>query len=223
MLDCLAEAEIFRTARSRKMFEPPLTAEEQYWAGLIHADGSISRVCNSMRFAQKDEAPVRAFLDFLGQDSKISVVDRVSNFGRNVMYSATTSKGAAQLREMGVKGVPCQYLLNSKHFWRGMIDGDGSVAVSKNSYPNIQLCGSLSNVTLFSEWCAKVLGYRGPSLHQHKVTGVWYTALGAGKAKVLGLYLYENEYSVIIGKRTRALSFRACTINTKAAVVGDNQ
>jgi hypothetical protein len=202
----------------RKMFELPLTPDEEYWAGFIHADGSISRALNCTRFAQKDEGPVRALHSFLKLDTKVFFTSRISNFGRNEMYSLATSKVTKQLIALGIKEEPAAFLYNSRHFWRGMIDGDGTVIIPGDGYPRIMLCGNYDDMWAFSNWCARLFKYQGPKLYRQK-TGVWYVGIGSGKAILLGEYLYRDTFSAVSRKSEVALSFQDLPINHRAKMV----
>lgn len=207
---------------TKRLFESPLTPNEEYWAGFIHADGTISQNNTNMRFAQKDIEPVKEFLLFLGQESKISHTSRISNFGLNEMYSASTSKGVGGLRQLGIKTEVTPLLYKSKHFWRGMIDGDGHVSlplVGETPIPRVMLCGDERDMFAFSRWCAELFRYQGPRPYRQK-TGVWYVGLGAGKARLLGLYLYLGEYSAVTRKSKIAISFTEVTTRTNAKIVG---
>lgn len=179
---------------------------DEYWAGYIHADGSISG--NKLRFAQKQEAPVLEFMKYSGAKT-MSKVDRQSNFGHNTM-ACTYAPIGIRFSNLGVKDRPVSQLLQSKHFWRGMIDGDGTVDHMQGGYPRIMLCGTEFIIQEFSKWCSYLFGSKGPKPHQQR-TGTWYAGLGGAKARELGLFLYDGEYSANKPKLETALSFRDYT------------
>lgn len=208
------------TTQLREPFTLPLTPDEEYWAGFIHADGSISAERGVTRFAQKDLEPVKALHQFLDLKTKIYFSSRFSNFGLNEMHSISVSAITANLQALGVKGQPVPSLYSSRHFWRGMIDGDGTVVLPSHRYPRVILCGAYDDIWEFSHWCARLFGYQGPKPYKQK-TGVWYAGLGSGKAMLLGLHLYQDAFSAVPRKRDVALSFKNLPINHRANLIGE--
>lgn len=207
----------------KTLFSPPLTPDELYWCGMIHADGSVDPVKLQVRLAQKERYVVEQFLEFLRQETKISHVDRVTNYGRNEMYlvaSAVKHRAAvANLIDLGVKGDLTPELYASRHFWRGLIDGDGTVKLMSRGYPWVALCtGRPADAIAFSRWVADLFDYAGPGVSRHTNSGL-YVRLGAGKARALGVYLYKDSYSAVPRKRDVALSFEAMTFGTKVGLL----
>lgn len=180
---------------------------DAYWSGYIHADGTIQE--GKLRFAQKDIDPVLEFVKYCGGTGTVSRTDRTTNFGHNVMHTAYSPHGS-KFSNLGVKAQPVPELLKDKHFWRGMIDGDGTVNYMLGGYPRIMLCGTHHIIHSFSDWCSTIFGTKGPKPHMQK-TGTWYAGLGGGKARALGLHLYDGEYSANKAKSEVALSFAAYT------------
>jgi hypothetical protein len=207
----------------KTLFSSPLTPEELYWCGMIHADGSVDPAKLQIRMAQKERHVVEQFLVFLGQENKISHTDRVTNYGRNEMYSAGSvvkhRDAVAHLLALGVKSNPVAELYASRHFWRGLIDGDGTVKVDRRGYAWIGLCtGRPADAQAFSQWVAGLFGYRGPGIAVHTNGGL-YVRLGAGKARALGVYLYKDGYSAVPRKRDVALSFEALATRTSVSLI----
>lgn len=219
MLACLAEVETSPTTKTRQRFDLPLTPEEEYWAGFLHADGTISEKRNCVRFGQKDRCTVEAFHAFMGLKNKVYFSSKTSNFGPNPMYTAAAFGMSRRLLDLGIKRAPVDFLYESRHFWRGMIDGDGTVVLPSHNYPRIILCGNHDDIVAFSNWCARLFCYKGPKPYRHK-SGTWYAGLGSGKAMLLGEYLYDGEYSAVPRKSSVALSFRDLTINHRAQISG---
>lgn len=187
-------------------FDLPLTEDEAYWCGLVHADGYISRKRRYVNLTQKDRFVLEEFLRFLGQDSKITHATGRTTFGQANIYGASTTKGVAQLLELGVKGSLTTPLTSSRHFWRGMIDGDGSVFVTGRGVPTLSLCGAQEDVEAFSTWCGKLLDCEGPAVSNTRRT-CWIAGLGGSKAVQVAAHLYTDGYSAVTRKRDVALSF----------------
>lgn len=207
---------------SRPYFSLPLTEEEQYWAGFIHADGYIPKPpLARVVVSQKERHVLEEFLKFFDQQSAITVLSGTTNFGPNVGFSASTRKGVEGLRALGIKTEPVSELYASRHFWRGMVDGDGSVTLDSRGYPVVALCSSKSRDTeAFARWVGDLFSYDGP-VNLENSNHVWHVNIKAGKARALGAYLYEDSYSAVPRKRDLALTFRALDFKTKVRLIGE--
>jgi len=131
-----------------------------YWLGFLLADGCISRREVIIVLQNQDAAHLRAFLEFLG------CADRplgVANGGR----AARLCVGSAALaRQLTAFGLDPQHkhdtairdeLATSRDFWRGVVDGDGSVkALGARRMPQLQLVGSPTVVSQFATFLGTV-------------------------------------------------------------------
>lgn len=201
------------------LFSPPLTPDELYWCGLIHADGSIRADRMSVSLFQKDRHVIDEWLRFLGQDTKVTYVGRECGFGWSEGYGATTKIGVQRLLDLGVKGQPVPELYTSRHFWRGLIDGDGSVYLNKaGKNPQVWLTsGKHTDVVAFSEWIGRLFNCAGPKPYQAK--SGWYVYVGSGKGRALAVYLYKDSYSAVPSKRDKALSFEYLVFRTSTPLL----
>lgn len=194
----------------KQLFAPPLTTDELYWAGLIHADGCIEKGTLRVRLVQKERFMIEEFLRFLGQTSKVSFRSGIYGFGYSEGYYATGVGVGQALLELGVKGEPVPELYASRHFWRGMVDGDGSVKTEKDgTRPAIWLCsGKERDIRAFCNWIGSLFEYPGPKPYQAG-PNKWYAYVSHARGRTLGLYLYKNSYSALPRKRDTALAFEA--------------
>lgn len=155
------------------MFDLPLKEPEAYWCGYLQADGGIYtrartqshwKPSTSIMFGQKEQEPVQAFVDFFGGEGQVRHIERQTNFAMQTLYQASTSKHAIRLQELGIKTDDWHESLRlDPHFWRGMIDGDGSVGWVTNGgkqYPVVALCGSQSDMQRFSDFVFMTIGRR---------------------------------------------------------------
>ena len=155
------------------MFDLPLKEPESYWCGYLQADGGIHTRARTqahwkpstfIMFAQKEKEPVQEFINFFGGEGKARHVVQQTNYALQERYQATTSKHALRLQELGIKTDDWhESLRDNPHFWRGMIDGDGTVGWVMNGgkqYPVIGLCGSKSDMHRFSDFVFSTIGRR---------------------------------------------------------------
>lgn len=153
----------FKTPRHRlfqrlpideRAFDSPLSDAAAYWLGYLMADGMMSDG-GTVRLSSIDHEHIAKFQAFMKTELKISRRQTVTNFGPCDL-SALSFKNAAlsaRLRELGLiprktgkESVPAEVRLNP-HFWRGLVDGDGTVGLYLNhglkKYPLVKLGSSM--------------------------------------------------------------------------------
>jgi hypothetical protein len=135
------------------VFNKPLSAEAAYWIGLLLADGCLSdrlkqrkdgtfarTIRLSLSLKHQDIEHIKKFRQFLKSDATIGTHDGWSSIGRDhsAQINVNASGFESRLRELGITprktataSAPSE-LLYSRDFWRGVIDGDGSVGITRN-------------------------------------------------------------------------------------------
>ncbi len=193
-----------------------LTEASEYWMGFLCADGSIDDTSGSgspqlmMDLALKDKGHVEKFRSFLKSTHTISErVNKTSKGyhngkgGEAVAYRVRSVRLVDALRRHGLGGksptrVPDATIENSPHFWRGAVDGDGTVRWTTdragNTYANIMLCGHMPLMEKFQAFL----------LRNGLVANIIDTASGIYQIRLLGsgaLRLIE----ILYGQATIAL------------------
>jgi hypothetical protein len=162
------------TTIDETVFDDP-GEEGRYWIGYLMADGCVTRDRRhdswtvSLVASEKDAAHIERFRAFLG--SNAAILRRPERVGlmpggyhsttrAHVRFSATSKPLATALSRYGV--VPrksltaCVIGLGAcPHFWRGAVDGDGTVSwqtIGSKQFPFIQLVGSRDLVRQFYEF-----------------------------------------------------------------------
>lgn len=192
------------------MFDLPLTDVDEYWCGYIRADGMINRKPRGkvLVFGQADPEPVYKLKEYLGAKNDVRFKNKISNYGQNPMYLISSAIPAYKLDNLGVKTELYEPLYKSKHFWRGLLDGDGSVVWVKNGgkeYPCICWSGSEIDMTMLQTWINETFGY---IFKVGRTRSIFRLGMNGKKAKEIALYLYEGEYSAFSRKSDTALSFK---------------
>ena len=134
-----------------------------YWCGFIFADGYVSKRQNSgfinLGLAIRDLDHLNKFRGFFGSTQSIDQRGRLGGYGSpicstnifsNVLYDKLIQFGR-------YSGDLDRRLWASRHFWRGAIDGDGCLVLSKRRdandnlyfYPSVSLCGEYWIVDAF--------------------------------------------------------------------------
>lgn len=147
-----------------------ITPESAYWIGFMITDGCVSNNKICIGLATVDKGHVEKFKNFLNSDHKIHYVapkkgvikqtGQTFNSTGSYHFGFTSKKVAADLAKYGV--VPRKSLIakvigleNNRDFWRGVIDGDGCVAIVKSRKllkPRLILVGSEPLLNQFKEF-----------------------------------------------------------------------
>ena len=140
-----------------------ITEEQAYWAGFLMADGCVGQVSDNgfsiaLGLAICDKPHVERFRDFVCPDAPVSIMKH----GTSAAVRVKSKKMADDLAKFGI--VPRKSLIAkatdivrfNKHFWRGEIDGDGSVK-KDDGYYKVMLCGSGDLMNQFIEFCGTVI------------------------------------------------------------------
>ena len=133
-----------------------ITNESAYWLGFILADGYIKQnpKQNGLAFtlASKDRSHLEKLKSFLSSNNKIS------NSGNGgVCISFISDYLVDKLSEYNIVpqksdiASPPEILKNNRHFWRGVVDGDGSL-LKHNGYTVISLAGTIDVVQSFIDF-----------------------------------------------------------------------
>lgn len=194
---------------------------DSYFYGLVLADGSLIREERnrgrvSIELSSKDAKPLELFSIGLPWKSRVSRRDRISPYnGSN--FSSTTyvchSKGLReQLVDIGFplceKSFTCyapSTLVESKAFWRGYFDGDGSLGVTSRGFPFLSLTLVSEELTeQYYDLVQKLTGFR-PKVNRNKRDNVRNVVLTRDKAIKLAQWMYEDSTVFIPRKKDIAM------------------
>ena len=180
-------------------FAEPLSPEARYWIGFLLADGCIynkrglATIVLSLKAA--DAGHIRKFARFVGAcEESVLEYDYINNLGRDhlAILQFTGKELVPQLAKYGVvprktktASVPPS-LAHDQDFWRGLVDGDGSVGKTKG-YNQIQFSGTLALVEGFRDVCQAITGFR-PGCTPN--SSIFQSALCSPKADKLLHWLY---------------------------------
>lgn len=176
-----------------------ITEESAYWIGFLMADGCVSwtgphSAVISLCLAAVDRSHLDRFHKFLALTNKI--YQNKSNGAW--MVHASSTHIARRLAKFGV--VPrktfiaqVKHLENNRHFWRGVIDGDGSIFVRENRHPQISLVGFKTLLQQFLSFASTITPHRCSTRPHHgKDNGIHKTAISAAPAIRVIRALYED-------------------------------
>lgn len=215
----LAEAAVRKfTAHNRpSMFRMIDTPELAYWLGFFNADGAILGVNpGTLRLqvvlARKDRGHLVKLRTFLGIEREIwdyearTIGDMLRPYSRLICQERPV---VMDLVRLGIlpnktgKETPWsgpEHLM--RHYWRGMVDGDGSVPGKAYS---VTLVGSYDVTAAFAEWANGVCGSAVNPSRDRRSPDHWRVCIGGGRqVPVLVRALYGD--SAVALDRKQALA-----------------
>lgn len=193
----------YNSKLNTKVFDK-LTPEAYYWLGFLYADGHISsgkRGYNiELGVHSKDKEHLKKFLNFMNCNNKITKDKRSKYYrvriGSKELHDKLMSFGFNN--EKSKNANPHYSLLNSRDFWRGVVDGDGSLSyVITRNYPFIHLCGTLKTTEEFANFIKRngILSMARPHDASTKLSTqpFYQISYSSNKAKQIGKLLYEDS------------------------------
>ncbi|GIJ50798.1 hypothetical protein Val02_76840 [Virgisporangium aliadipatigenens] len=191
------------------------------WAGFVFTDGSVSRRHGhkgsvSIGLAIRDYGHLESFRNFLGSTHAISV----SNQGRTCQFSVRSDHLVDRLLELGrYSDKISTRLFFSRDFWRGVVDGDGSIGAyrvgnAEALRPQFRLCGREALLTHFLDFL-DVHGIVGLSVRPHK--SIFNVGTNSGPAAEIIELLYVG--AVVALPRKAEMAWRILNEATKDFVM----
>jgi hypothetical protein len=128
-----------------------LTPVAAYWVGFLFADGSVGECKQSkrvsVRVSERDKEQLVKLRDFLRSTHTIGTAPAGNYGGYRSRPSVRFTVDSAQLAErilcLGRYDGPINAtLVESRDFWRGVVDGDGSLGLLATGYAHFGLVGS---------------------------------------------------------------------------------
>lgn len=134
-----------------------ITDESAYWCGVLATDGYVTAKGSNIGLTLIDEEVVANFLKFVGSDKEVKLF-KGTNLTRNQAYSGLVTSKVIE-NALAKYGITKQKTLTlevsdelalNPNFWRGAIDGDGSISWNSHSQsPVLSLCGTARFVRQF--------------------------------------------------------------------------
>lgn len=194
------------------------TPEKAYWLGFLGADGCIVATPRhpegdhlSIRLAARDKGHLVKLRAATGATA--GVHEGVSNGFGKPTASASLVIGSRRLTDALIAlGIDPRKSATVKpwdgpadlmpHFWRGLFDGDGSIARKGEGLWTMFLCGSEACVRGFTAWAHEICGTTAAPYFR---TGCWYVSIsGRHQVAKLARALYGDATVSLDRKQERA-------------------
>jgi len=159
-----------------------ITEESAYWVGFLIADGTILDRPGSpeivLALSAKDKDHLERFRSFLRSSHAIAISKRKVKSGEYLVarFSVRAPRLAKALAAFGVvprKSLKAKVigLEHNRHFWRGVVDGDGSLTHHLNSRKNcsrLHLVGSQPLLQQFVDFLQPYMPDKDIAVKPHK-------------------------------------------------------
>lgn len=190
-----------------KCFSTINSEKDSYFLGFILADGCITNGYLHLTIKQSDGYILKELQNHLGMNygySESSVNDKRTNKTYHRSSLQVKNKNITEnLRNQNIEPnkstiekLPNIDWLNDRHFWRGVMDGDGHVKMSATHRSHILLVGSFEIIQGFIEFCDNTVGLkvqRVPKAIQCKNKILYHVQINNTDAKNVVNYLYKNS------------------------------
>lgn len=192
--------------KDSKCFTDFTREDDSYFYGLLLSDGNLSHSESRLSRIQialqrRDEDILCKFKSFIGTENKIVRYDKKitegtsehSHIGVNsyTIYNRLIGLGMSP-RKSGKEQLPKFDWLNNKDFWRGVIDGDGSLHYQHGA-PKIKLIGSLELVEGFNDFCWKnCFTQKRKAYPELKHEGLYTISFNGEEAMYIAKILYTD-------------------------------
>lgn len=188
-----------------------ITEESAYWTGFLMADGCVTDSgVVSVALQLIDINHLEKFKKFLKSEHPIQTYEREADFSSlnrtqdackyysQARISFSSVKIAESLKMYGVTprkslSAKVKLLANNRHFWRGVIDGDGSIGLLKRgNIPFLSLIGSKGIIKQFLKFVNCIVR-NGVRMRAAKDSTKTFTVnFSANTAAQIVSFLYDN-------------------------------
>jgi len=193
------------------------TPEKAYWLGFLTADGAILGVNpGTLRLqvclARKDRGHLVKLREFIGAGREVVDYEAETIGGVVRPYSRFTCQVRPVVMDLARNGILPNKTGHERawngpehlmpHFWRGMVDGDGSVPGKSFS---LTLVGSYDVTSAFALWAASITGTGVKPGRDKRSPDHWRTGIG-GRLNVTALVRLLYEGAPVSLDRKQALA-----------------
>ncbi len=164
------------------------TPAAHYWIGFLLADGSVAGNELSIGLAVRDKGHLYKLKEFLGAQHPVRNPARFA-IRSDALVSQLSTFGIVP-RKSGNETAP-DYLLGDRDFWRGVVDGDGSISRSGTEW-RISICGSQFIV---SHWLDFVRSHVTTTAKTCRTQSdkCWQAGVHMRKAAIVARTLYQDS------------------------------
>jgi hypothetical protein len=196
-----------------------------YFFGFAQTDGSLragpgNKGSLSIELSVRDEAALHSFTTLFGVHSRVSYRERTTNFGphSSAMWTVSDLAFRHELMELGLPSgrkattvAPPVHPVSLPDYLRGLIDGDGSVGLTRTGRPFVSLVTASQSLAEF--FCGQALAVVGAhrSARRNIRDGVFNVMVAGDPAAPFAAWLYPDGCLALDRKRAAAARVAAWT------------
>ena len=216
-------------ARKHEVFLDLTDEETNYWLGFIATDGWIEThkgtPCGvGIKLNSKDSLHLQRFKEYMNtkanvrmKQEKVSEMAVIVIGGKNSFVPRLIRLGITPRKSKTLKVHPT--LANSKHFWRGALDGDGCIKhrinrAGHNSFTTILTSASEHFSNQFFEYCDSVFP-KTPSKYVNK-DGVYRIGYQCSFSRIMVDHFYRDAGIYLPRKRKDYLKIMEVKVGKNA-------
>jgi len=210
-----------------------LTDDSAYWIGFLMADGTIrarplEHTFNiSVTLEASDKGHLEKLKAFLNLDRPLYVrppirwrgIKEQAELQFNSEYTVNALAFYGVVPNKSLIASPAPILLNNNHFWRGLVDGDGHINISRQKLPIIHLSGSHDVVHGFCEFGKTI---SNTSISPRPIKGIFQAALHGQNAVPVIRCLYLGATTYLDRKMDKAMKILDLVCPTCGTWMGKN-
>lgn len=179
-----------------------------YWIGFLMADGCIleprtGQNTIALSLAVRDRAHVEAFKTFLGAAHSVRIHRRAATIrvSSDHLVQAVSRYGVLPRKSLTTRVV---HLENNRHFWRGVVDGDGSISDGSINNRRLYLVGSAPLLDQFWVFVHQITGSQFYRPRLHKSGSVSTVTVTGRNAALVADRLYQKAAICLPRKAAKA-------------------
>ena len=174
-----------------------------------------------------DKPHIEKFQAFLKSDHKLQILLKTKspltgNSAPSINLMITNKKLSQDLVNLGLcqnksKTVkPCTLVPKDllRHYWRGLVDGDGSITRSSRDGLLLGLCGTEAICEGFLAFCKETIGIGTCLKVVTRKDGLCYLRFSQGPTRLVAEYLYKDAQIFLDRKKVLA-DEATCLLTTK--------
>lgn len=196
---CMACKDFGKLNRNSQCFSD-INESTMYWAGFIASDGNIHNDSLCIGLHAKDSGHIEKFKQFTGSEHKIYKTDKkcVLKFIDKDICSDLSKFGITERKSLTYE-VPI-FCLNDRHFWRGMVDGDGCVCL-RGKHASVSIIGTRSVVQGFLDFAKSICGTKTNPCKRPGSENTYTAALSCRNARLVLTELYGGNPKYFLDRK----------------------
>lgn len=181
---------------NKDLFTDFTKEEDSYFFGLLLTDGNIASKRNTISLGLQacDKHILDSYKTYIGHPTEVSLYNK----GKSYRYCFNSKELKEVLMSQNLlpqkskkEKLPNFDWKNNRHFWRGVVDGDGSLFYTKGSL-KVSLCGSKEVLEGFNTFCQINCFTKPRKLDRTKTEDFFTMCYWGEEAMRIAKLLYDN-------------------------------